>query len=93
MTSLCFWLMFCLESGLADLKDNTNDNTKDLHVLHTLENYDPVTNDDTSFPYFEKEKGVKENNANDGQMSNLNVGVSNSDLEIISQFVWFDFRR
>ena len=85
--------MFCLESALADLKDNTDDHAKDLQLLQTLEVYDLVNNDDTSFPYFEKEKGVKENNANDGQMSNLNFGVSNSDLEIISQFVWFDFRR
>ena len=93
VSSLCFWIMFCLQSGVADLKDNTDDNTKDLHILHTLEVYDLVNNDDTSFPYFEKENGEKVNNANDGQMSFLNFGVDNSDLEIISQFVWFDFRR
>ena len=93
MSSLCFLIMFCLESGLADLKDNTNDNTKDPHILHTLEVYDLVNNDDTSFPYFENENGKKVNYANDGQMSFLNFGVDNSDLEIISQFVWFDFRR
>ena len=78
---------------MADLKDNTDDNTKDLHVLHSLEVYDLVNNDDTSFPYFEKEEEEKEKNAKDGQMSSLNFGVDNSDLEIISQFVWFDFRR
>ena len=78
---------------MADLKDNTDDNTKDLHVLHSLEVYDLVNNDDTSFPYFEKEEEEKEKNAKDGQMSYLNFGVDNSDLEIISQFVWFDFGR
>ena len=76
---------------MAHLKDNTDDNN--LHVLHTLEVYDLVNNDDTSFPYFEKEKEEKENNAKDDQTSYLNFGVDNSDLEIISQFVWFDFRR
>ena len=93
VSSLCFWIMFCHESAVADLKDNTDDNTKDLHVLHSLEVYDLVNNDDTSFPYFEKEEEEKEKNAKDGQMSSLNFGVDNSDLEIISQFVWFDFRR
>jgi hypothetical protein len=83
--------MFCLESAVAHLKDQTND--KDLPVLHTLEVYDLVNNDDTSFPYFEKEKEEKENNAKDGQISFLNFGGDNSDFEIISQFVWFDFRR
>ena len=78
---------------MADLKDNTDDNTKDLHVLHSLEVYDLVNNDDTSFPYFEKEEEEKEKNAKDGQMSSLNFGVDNSDLEIISQFVWFEFIR
>ena len=78
---------------MADLKDNTDDNTKDLHVLHSLEVYDLVNNDDTSFPYFEKEEEEKEKNAKDGQMSSLNFGVNNSDLEIISHIVWFDFRR
>ena len=85
--------MFCLESAVADLKNNTDDHRKDLHVLHTLEVYDLVKNDDTSFPYFEKEKEEKENKATVGKMSYLNFGINNSDLEIISQFVWFDFRR
>ena len=74
---------------MADLKDNTDD--KNRHLLHTLEVYDLVNNDDTSFPYFEKEE--KEHSAKDGQMTYLNFGVDNSVLEIISQFVWFDFRR
>ena len=78
---------------MADLKNKNDDHRKDLHVLHTLEVYDLVNKDDTNFPYFEKEMEEKENNAKDGQMSYLNFGVDNSDLEIISQFVWFDFRR
>ena len=85
--------MFCLESALADLKDNTDDHAKDLQLLQTLEVYDLVNNDDTNFPYFEKEKEEKENKATVGKMSYLNFGINNSDLEIISQFVWFDFRR
>ena len=85
--------MFCLESAVADLKDNTNANIKDLQGFHTLEVYDLVNIDDTSFPYFEKEKEEKENIAKDDQTRYLNFGVDNSDSEIISQFVWFDFRR
>ena len=76
---------------MADFKDNTDDNN--LPVLHTLKVYDLVNNDDTNFPYFEKEKEEKENKATVGKMSYLNFGINNSDLEIISQFVWFDFRR
>ena len=85
--------MFCLESAVADLKNNTNANIKDLQGFHTLEVYDLVNIDDTSFPYFEKEKEEKKNKAKEGQMRNLNFGINNSDLKIISQFVWFDFRR
>ena len=93
MSSFCFWIMFCMESAVAHLKDNTDDKRKDLQLLQTLEVNDLVNNDDTSFPYFEKDKGEKEKNAKDDQTSYLNFGVDNSDLEIISQFVWFDFRR
>ena len=72
--------MFCLESAVADLKDNTNANIKDLQGFHTLEVYDLVNIDDTSFPYFDKEKEEKKNKAKEGQMSNLNFGINNSDL-------------
>ena len=91
LSRVFFWIMLCFESTVAGTEGETGDDAKDLQLSQTMDvAMHLVDTEDNDFPYFLQEHEENENVIDD-QIDNLAIEVDNADMEIISNFVWFDF--